>query len=130
MNIKKVLKEIDNRQYNTKEVFYYYEITLSQMLTKNVEINLYDFIIRLIFNIFYNNESSNVNTEYDTAFHWYFTAEQIITYAILVFYDLNDITIENFLRQFETEMKLYSTSNAETRLEKLIENKKINYRRF
>ena len=126
MNIEKVFEKIGNRQYSIKEVFYYYQITLSQMMTKNVEISLHDFIIRLIFNIFYNNK--NINTSYDTIFHWSFTAEQIITYAILVFYDLNNITIGDFFRQFETEMKLYSPSNAATRLNDLIARKKITYR--
>ena len=130
MEIKEVFNEVGKRKYSTKEVFFFYEITLSKMINKNTEIKLYDFIINLIFNIHYTDKKSYINKKYDTIFHWDFTIEQIITYAILIFYDLNSLNIEKFLKQFEIEMKLYSTSNAETRLENLIKNKKISYRRF
>lgn len=128
MNINKILEKIENRQYNIQEVFNCCIISIYELKNINKLCNIKNFITCLIQNLDNNEQSLAKYKLYATIFDWKFTAEQIIIYSILVFYDLKNINIteKRFLRQFKKELKLYSTFNAQKRLEYLINSNNIN----
>lgn len=129
MNTNNILKRIEDNQYNIQEVFNCCRITIEQLKTSNKICNIYNFISYLILNLDNNKELLSKYKLYHTDFDWDFTVEQIIVYAILVFYDLKNINIteRRFLIKLKKEMKLYSTYNAQKRLDNLIESKRINF---
>lgn len=130
MEINYILKQIENNQYNIQEVFNCCRISIEQFKNSNKICNIYNFIYYLILNLDKSQELLPKFKLYHTYFEWDFTVEQIIVYSILVFYDLKNVNItkQRFLRKLKKEMKLYSTYNAEKRLETLIESKKIKFK--
>ena len=130
MEINYILKQIENNQYNIQEVFNCCRISIEQFKNSNKICNIYNFIYYLILNLYKSQELLPKFKLYHTYFEWDFTVEQIIVYSILVFYDLKNVNItkQRFLRKLKKEMKLYSTYNAEKRLETLIESKKIKFK--
>lgn len=82
---------------------------------------MHEIIIILILNL--KNETYQNKTKfYKSSFSWKLSVEQVIIYAILIFYDLREISKSNFLKQFEKEMRLYSTDNARQSINNLIRN--------
>jgi len=118
-NLKEIFKSIENLNYDIQLVYYCYEITISQVIRENSQYCLNKIIKKLIFNLKQFGTNKIKIKKYETDFNWWFSAEQVIAYAILIFYDIHTITINNFLKQFEKEMKLYSVYNAEQRVENL-----------
>lgn len=128
LNINKTLKRIENNQYNIQEVLNCCCITIYQLKNSNKICNIKNFLTYLILNLENTTKLLAKFKFYYTRFDWHFTAEHIIIYSILVFYDLKNINIieKRFLTQLKKELRLYSIFNAETRLEYLIDNKIIN----
>lgn len=128
LNINKILEKIENNQYNIQDVFNCCIISIYELKNTNKICNIKKFITCLIQNLDNNKQLLSKYKLYTTIFDWKFTAEQIIIYSILVFYDLKSINIieKRFLRQFKKELKLYSTFNAYERLEYLLNSKNIN----
>lgn len=58
--------------------------------------------------------------KYITNFKFKLSTEEIIIYAILSFYDLDDISNAKFIQQFEKEIEEYSINDAQNRLNYLI----------
>ena len=129
MGTNSILKKIENNQYNIQEVFNCCRISIEQLKNSNKICNIYNFTTFLILNLDNSQDLLPNFKLYRIGFDWDFTVEQIIVYSILVFYDLKNINIteQKFLSKFKKEMKLYSTYNAEKRLENLIKSKKIKF---
>lgn len=127
MNINHILKKIENNQYNIQYVFNCCRITIEQLKNSNKICNIYNFISYLILNLDNSKKLLSKFKLYYTSFDWDFTVEQIIVYSILTFYDLKNINIteQKFLIKLKKEMKLYSTYNAQKRLENLMDSKRI-----
>ena len=119
MNLKKIYNSLSNEKYNIQEVYYCYEITLEKIKRDSLKCNLSEIIMILILNL-KNKTYQNKTKFYKSSFAWKLSAEQAIIYAILIFYDLREISKSNFLKQFEREMRLYSTDNARQRINNLM----------
>lgn len=119
--LKKIYNSLSSKKYNIQEVYYCYEITLDKIKRESLKCNLHEIIIILILNL--KNETYQNKTKfYKSSFSWKLSVEQVIIYAILIFYDLREISKSNFLKQFEKEMRLYSTDNARQSINNLIRN--------
>ena len=121
MDLKKIYNSLSSKKYNIQEVYYCYEITLDKIKREGLKCNLHEIIIILILNL-KNEIYQNKTKFYKSSFAWKLSAEQAIIYAILIFYDLREISKSNFLKQFEKEMRLYSTDNARQSINNLIRN--------
>lgn len=124
-----ILKKIENNCYNIQYVINCCCLSIKQLRLSNQVVNINSFLTNLSLNLYLYKKKQTLKQYkiYNVNFYWDFTVKQIFTYSILVFYDLrnSNITQRKFITQLEKEMRLYSTYNAEERVNVLISKRKI-----